>query len=86
MLKDLDLFAIPLPGFNIKGKEAVSTYAGGMLSLAIMYISLMFAALKMVHLLSRHNPSVNTFVQKDAHGTDDVFRPAEEGFRIAFTL
>ena len=86
MLKTLDLFSTPLPGFNIKGKESVPTFAGGLLSLVIIYISLMFAALKMLHLWSRHNPQVNTFVEKDAFGTEDVFYPAKEGFMLAFTL
>ena len=61
----MDLFATPLPTFNLRGQEAVPTLCGSILSIIIMYISFIFAALKFMQLLARHNPGVFEHVVYD---------------------
>ena len=78
MLHTVDMFKETLPAFNIEGNRYVSTNGGGIISVTIMYIIFLFAVLKMQQLLSRHNPTVNTFVERDVfddtmvwHGEDN---------------
>jgi len=85
-LKNFDLFPSPIPSFNIKGKTTVQTFAGGTLSLIIYVVTLLFAALKLMHLCSKHNPSINTNVQKDHFKPDDIFDAKERRFMLAVTL
>ena len=52
-----------------------------------MYTTFLFAVLKLQHLLSKHNPTVNTFVQRDAFDETDVWRGADnDDFMMAFAV
>ena len=87
MLLTLDMFSAPLPVFNLKGRESVRTYCGGCVSLVIMYVTFLFALLKLQHLLSKHNPTVNTFTEHAAFGESDVWTGEENNdFMMAFTV
>ena len=87
MLLTADMFAKPIPTFNINGETEVRTHLGGCISLLVMYVTFIFATLKLEHLLSRHNPSVNVFVDQDALSSDDIWSGAEEeDFMVAFAV
>ena len=73
MLLTLDMFGAQLPTFNLKGEEKVRTHCGGCTSLIIIYVTFLFATLKLQHLLSKHNPTVNTFVQRDALDENEIW-------------
>ena len=73
MLLTLDMFGSPLPSFNIKGEDTVRTHFGGCVSFIIMFVAFLFATLKLQHLLSRHNPSVNYFVERDAYDGEFIW-------------
>ena len=85
-LKRFDLFPSPIPGFNINGRDALQTGAGGLISFCIVYISFIFAFHKLMHMLERHNPQVNSYVNYDAFNFDDVFDIKEQNFRMAFAV
>mmetsp|Transcript_31687 Transcript_31687/g.41960 ORF Transcript_31687/g.41960 Transcript_31687/m.41960 type:complete len:159 (-) Transcript_31687:1820-2296(-) len=72
--------------FKVRGEDSVRTYSGGCLSLIIMYITFLFAALKLEHLMTRHNPAVNVFVDKDAMDDSDIWEGADSDFAMAFTV
>ena len=78
MLLTLDMFRQPLPAFNIEGEGHIRTYCGGCVSLIIIYVLVLFAVLKLQHLLSKHNPQVNTFVTRDHFEDSDIFKPGED--------
>ena len=87
MLLTADMFPRPIPAFNISGETEVRTHLGGCISIAIMYVTFIFATLKLQHLLSRHNPSVNVFVDQDALSYDDIWDGAnEDDFMVAFAV
>ena len=87
MLLTLDQFGAPLPGFNVKGEDSVRTYCGGLVSLLIMLLAFLFATLKLQQLLSKGNPSVNNYVQRDAFDENDIWRGNEnEDFQMAFAV
>ena len=84
-LKRADFFGQPLPQGNIDGQEKVRTHFGGLVSLVFAYITLLFAFLKLQHLLTRHNPQVNSYVEEGVFDTDERLRINEhEDFMIAF--
>lgn len=87
MLLTLDMFGAGIPAFNVMGKDQVRTHCGGCLSLVILSVTFLFATLKLQHLLSRHNPSVNTFVEKDAFDDSDIWLGTDnEDFMLAVTV
>ena len=87
MLLNMDMFGEPLPGFNIEGRREVRTYLGGFVSFVIIYILFMFSVLKLQHLLSKHNPVVNSFVERDAFDDSDIWNGEEEqDFMMAFAV
>ena len=50
-------------------------------------MTFLFATLKLQHLLSRHNPSVNTYIEKDAFDDSDIWLGTEnEDFMLAVTV
>ena len=86
MLLTLDMFGAPLPSFNLKGKEKVRTYGGGCMSLSIIYVTFLYATLKLQHLLSKHNPSVNTFLVRDALSENEIWSGEDQDFQLALTI
>ena len=86
MLKTLDMFGAPLPAFNVRGENAIRTHCGGCVSLLIMYVTFIFATLKIQHLLSRHNPSVNNFVERNVFDHTDDYSPREKDFKLAIRV
>ena len=47
---------------------------------------LLFGLLKLKHLLSKHNPTINTIEQEDAFEDGEYFDTAENDFNLAFAL
>ena len=80
------MFHIQVPSFNINGRDYLRTGAGGIVSFFILYVTLLFALLKFTHLMSKHNPQVNAYVNPNAYTYEDVFDLKEERFKIAFGL
>ena len=50
-VKSWDMFGVQVPTFNIRGIEVVKTSAGACASLLIILLTLMFAILKLLHLV-----------------------------------
>lgn len=86
MLKKLDIFRAPLPGFNIKGDQAVSSNIGGCVSVLIMIVTITFGLLKLEDLALRTNPTVSTFVQEDEFDQNDKYDSGRSDFVMAFAL
>ena len=70
----------------MNGRDRIGTSAGGILSLVIMFITFLFASLKMMHLASRHNPTVRYFVEEDFFEPSYKFNFQDENFMLAFAL
>ena len=85
-LLNMDMFGSALPTFNLKGKTEIRTACGGTVSLMIIYITFLFASLKLVHLVTKHGPLVNSFEIADAYGFEDIFSSADENFMLAVSL
>lgn len=85
-LKKLDSFQEPIPGLNLKGKQAISTITGGLVSLVVSSIVLSFALLKLDVLLNKQNPDLITNIVDQAFGDEDYYDTAGEDFHLAFGL
>ena len=58
-MKGLDIFGIPIPSFNLKGRMSVQTGTGGVVSFIILLIMVLYASLKFIHLIEKENPNVS---------------------------
>ena len=81
----MDLFGRPVPGFKINGHERVNTTTGGLITLLMMSILILFGLLRLQHLLTHHNPTINTYTEVDAL-IDQKFDPLENDLFIAVGL
>ena len=62
-----------MPTLNIKGASSVKTYVGGCVTLLIMNLTVLFALLKMQHLISKRNPNISMFTQEAALTETDTY-------------
>ena len=84
MLLQADLFPAPIPQFNSRGKKAVKTYFGGLISLIMIYLFFLFAVVKFLHLVTRHNPQIVEYDETNAFDAADEYSPGENNsFMIA---
>ena len=79
-LKKLDMFAARLPSFNMKGKEAVSTSIGGILSIIIYMMTFVFSLVKIQDLFLRKNPIILSNTDLNAFGNEKKFSTGTDGF------
>ena len=49
-VKNLDLFAAPMPSFNLAGEESKRTWAGALSSILIMTLTLAFGLIKLEYM------------------------------------
>ena len=62
VLSHLDLFKQPLPQFNLKGQDSISTRVGGFCSLFLLGIILLYSTVKFNQLRTLANPIISTYV------------------------
>ena len=84
-ISSFDLFGLPPPSFNLKGRDYVLTCPGGLLSIQIALVTLLFALQKFQHLLERRNPLINSRIEFNGlqGGSYDLDSP---DFQMAFGL
>ena len=57
----MDSFGQHLPSFNINGNDTVSTILGGIVTLSLLMVVLMYGGLRFSHLMSKHNPNISSY-------------------------
>lgn len=85
-MKSLDIFGVPIPSFNLKGKMTVQTGIGGVVSFFIMLIMVLYASLKFIHLIEKENPNVSESHIPNYYGIDDEINLSEIDFHFAFSM
>ena len=80
-----DNFGQKLPRFNIKGNEGVNTIAGGLFSIALYMVVLMYTTIKFSHLLTKHNPNISTYLKQDEMSETELYLN-DYNFRFAFSI
>ena len=84
VLNRFDIFGKPLPGFNIKGSDVVTSMVGGVASIIIFAIVLLYGAIKFIHLQSKTNPNVASYIREGSYSSADILDLNDMNFRIAF--
>lgn len=80
---NLDFFGANIPKLNIKGQTEIKTKVGAFYSLMIMIVTLLYAALKLQHLLEHKNPEIMVHAEKRAN---NHYRTSEDKFMLAVAL
>ena len=57
----------------------MSTNIGGLLSLVILFITFLYASSRLLDLIKRHNPTINSYIEKEAL-MDDKFSTKGSNF------
>ena len=86
VIKKIDFYGKPVPGFTIDGEDTVQTAIGGVLSAITMFVTVAFGLFKLQHLVRYYNPAINTFELINALEDGQVFDPVSEGWTMAFGL
>ena len=74
-----------MPRFNIKGNDSVNTIAGGVFSIALYMVVIMYATIKCSHLLTKHNPNISSYFKIDEM-QETAVNLNENKFRFAFSI
>lgn len=84
MIDKIDLFAHPLPTFNIQGKGKVSSCVGLSFSLALYLLILGYAVSRLVVVFGDGNPTFSTYKIESKYDLDHRVDLDEFGFTFAF--
>ena len=85
VLETFDAFGEPVPGFNVKGQNTVTSRTGGMITLLISSVVILYAAVKFIHLYTRHNPLLSSYYQ-DVTANEILNLSEQKEFKIAFSI
>ena len=80
----MDLFARPLPTFNIQGAHKVSSCVGFSLSATLYLLILGYTACQLVVLFGDGNPTFSTYEIENELDLDHKINLNEYGFQLAF--
>ena len=87
VFKRLDIFGLELPKFILKGKDKVKTKVGGICTILAFLVVLMFAILKFSHLISKHKPTMFSYLKENDYSLNgEEIDLSERKFRIAVTI
>ena len=75
-----------MPGFYLRGKPKISSSIGGLLTLVMIGVLLLYATVKAKELLSRSNPNISSFEEEMVLGSEDTVNLDEAGIRFAWSF
>ena len=58
-MRRIDRFGEPIPAFNIKGRNKVTTTIGGFMTLMVMFLTLSYLTSKINSIVQKKNPIMN---------------------------
>ena len=77
---------MPIPSFNLKGETRVNTVFGGMITVGILTLTLAYAILKGIDLVTRKNPTINDYLIPSHFDALESVNLNEIGFKVAFSF
>ena len=87
VFRGLDIFSENLPTFILKGKEKVQTRVGGVATILIGLVILMYAGLTFSHLITRHKPEMFTYYKDNVYSLNsEKINLSARNFKIALTV
>lgn len=85
-LERIDMFGMRLPQFNLKGNSLIHTRTGGVLTFFLVVLMLSYGLIKFIHLLSKHNPQIQQFLDEELFDFTEILNLNEIKFRVAFSV
>ena len=85
-LRRIDSFGKELPTFNLKGNTHVNTIYGGIVTLTMYILTLLFAIAKAVILINGYNPHISETTELDSFQIFDKINLNEINYRMAFVI
>ena len=82
----MDSFGKKIPMFNIQGDSQVKTVFGGVLSVLVITLTLMYSKMKFIDLMERKNPQLIEQELSEYFETSSVVNLNDINFRMAFTV
>ena len=70
----------------MRGRTGFSTYAGALLSFAILFVMLIYGTIKLIQLNGKLNPNVSTYTEQNFFDSSNVLNLKESGIRFAFGI
>jgi len=70
----------------MQGKTTLSSTCGTVSSLVLLNIMMIYAAIKLVRLVSHANPNITTFEEFDVFDSSEVLNYRDQGLRFAFAV
>ena len=86
IFKNMDAFGESLPTFILKGRKKVQTRIGGVTTILICTVVLMYAGLKFSHLIDKHNPVMSSYFKEDYYASGEAVDLSERNFRMAISV
>ena len=86
IFKNMDAFGESLPTFILKGRKKVQTRIGGVTTILICTVVLMYAGLKFSHLMDKHNPVMSSYYKEDYYANGEAVNLSERNFRMAVSV
>ena len=71
VLEATDLYQEPLPSFNLRGRKTIPSLAGGITSLAVYLVVLVYSYLRLGRLIRRTNPEISQFREYGVRTSDE---------------
>ena len=86
VLYNLDIFGKELPAFNLKGNPGIKTVAGGLMTILISFIAILYASMRMVVLVNGDNPQINIFTSRNLIPNEEYLNLNDINYRMAFVV
>ena len=85
VIRDQDSFAKEVPSFTLDGQSKVNTTTGGLLSLAILILTLFYAIDTLIKMSEGSDPTVSQNVLQDYYtSSNELNLVSDTDFRLAF--
>ena len=85
-LLNWDMFAARVPSFNFHGQDSIKTTIGTCMSMAIICLTLIYALLKLQHMLLFKNPDIIEFTDLTAHDASKKYSLTDNDFIAAISV
>ena len=72
LLESVDAFKRDVPSFNLRGKHKIASVYGGMLTIIMLVVMLMYTSIKLKMLVYRQNPNISVFNEEFKLTSQDV--------------
>ena len=86
ILKGMDMFGRPMPGFNLKGATQVHSLLGSACTLMILICVLMYGSAKFVQLHDKHNPNISTYEEIKFYSKEEPMNLNQVNFKFAISF